>query len=154
MAIGKVQGIDVAEHPWKEMIGDKKSAPEKFAAMIPNDNYYIHFKQIAKFIEFAELLDQWGTNITRAYEVTSRDYRLKERYEQQLCLRSTGLGKTLGPLVIKGIAHHRQRRLPPRRVGRGHSLPGVQPPGVPRRRRAVPGGGAEEVRLQAQGEQG
>ena len=103
VAISKVEGIDVAEHPWKEMIGDKKPAPEAFARLVPADNYYIHFKHMARFIEFTELMDQWGTTLTRAYEVTSRDYRLWQRYEQQLCLRSTVLGKTLGPLVIKGI---------------------------------------------------
>lgn len=101
--IGKIQGIDVAEHPWEKMIGDKKPAPENFASLVPHDNYYVHFKNIARFLEFSELIDQWGTNLTRAYEATSRDYRLKDRYEQQLCLRSTILGKTLGPLVIKGI---------------------------------------------------
>src|SRR5262249_32677271 len=57
-----------------------------------------------KFIEFGDLLDQWGTTVTRAYEVTSRDYRLKQRYEQQLCLKSTALGRTLGPFAINGIA--------------------------------------------------
>jgi hypothetical protein len=103
VAIKDVRGIDIAEHPWEKMIGDKKPAPETFAKLVPHDNYYIHFKSIAKFLEFAELLDQWGTNITRTYELTSRDNKLKERYSEQLCIRSTGLGKTLGPLVIKGV---------------------------------------------------
>jgi hypothetical protein len=102
--IAKVRGIDIAEHPWKEMIGDKSPAPEAFARMVPHDNYYIHFKAISRFLDFTELIDQWGTNLTRAYEVTSRDHKLKDRYQQQLCLRSTELGRTLGPLVIKGIA--------------------------------------------------
>src|SRR5262249_38600370 len=104
LPVAKLRGIDIAEHDWKKMMGDKKPAAEPLAAMVPHDNYYVHFKRIAKFIEFSELLDQWGTNVTRAYEVTSRDNRLKQRYEQQLCLRSTLLGKTLGPLVIKGVA--------------------------------------------------
>jgi hypothetical protein len=102
--VAKLRGIDIAEHPWAAMMGDKKPAPENIARLVPHNNYYIHFKRIARFLEFNELLDQWGTNITRAYEVTSRDHRLKDRYQQQLCLRSTLLGKTLGPLVIKGIA--------------------------------------------------
>jgi hypothetical protein len=102
--VAKLRGIDIAEHPWEKMMGERKPAPESFAQMVPHDNYYVHFKRIARFLEFSELLDQWGTNITRAYEVTSRDHRLKERYQQQLCLRSTALGKTLGPLIIKGVA--------------------------------------------------
>jgi hypothetical protein len=102
--IGKIEGIDVAEHPWDKMMGDKKAASEPMAKLIPDDNYYLHFKDVRKFIEFSELLDQWGTNLIRAYEVHSRDYRLKDRYQRQLCLRSTELGKKFGPLVLRGLA--------------------------------------------------
>jgi hypothetical protein len=102
--IGKIEGIDIAEHPWDQMMGEKKPAPEPMAKLIPDDNYYVHFKNIRQLIEFSELLDQWGTNLIRAYEVHSRDYRLKERYQQQLCLKSTALGKKFGPLVLRGVA--------------------------------------------------
>ncbi|HWG46649.1 MAG TPA: hypothetical protein VN688_28060 [Gemmataceae bacterium] len=102
--IAKIEGIDVAEHPWDKMMGDKKPAPEPMAKLIPNDNYYIHFKNVRQFITFSDLLDQWGTNLIRAYEVHSRDYRLKERYQQQLCLRTTELGRKFGPVVLRGLA--------------------------------------------------
>lgn len=102
--IDKIEGIDIAEHPWEQMMGDKKPAPEPMAKLIPDDNYYIHFKNIRQLVEFSELLDQWGTSLIRAYEVHSRDYRLKERYQQQLCLKSTDLGKKFGPLVLRGVA--------------------------------------------------
>jgi hypothetical protein len=102
--IDKVQGITIAEHPWKDMMGDKKPAAEPLARFAPHDNYYITFKNVRKLIEFNELLDQWGTSLARAYELHSRDYRLKERYQQQLCIKSTQLGKTLGPLVLRGVA--------------------------------------------------
>jgi hypothetical protein len=102
--IGKIEGIDIAEHPWDKMMGDQKIALEPMTKLVPDDNYYLHFKNVRKFIEFSELLDQWGTNLIRAYEVHSRDYRLKERYQQQLCLRSTELGKKFGPLVLRGLA--------------------------------------------------
>jgi hypothetical protein len=102
--IDKIEGIDIAEHPWDRMMGDKKPAPEPMAKLIPDDNYYIHFKNFRQFLAFSDLLDQWGTNLIRAYEVHSRDYRLKERYQQQLCLRSTELGRKFGPLVLRGLA--------------------------------------------------
>jgi len=102
--IKKVAGIDIAEHPWKKMMGDKKPAPEPLAQLVPDDNYYIHFKNVRKLIEMGELFDQWGTNLVRAYEIHSRDYQLKQRYEKQLCIHSSALGKHLGPFVIKGLA--------------------------------------------------
>jgi hypothetical protein len=102
--LDKLPGIDIAEHPWEKMMGDKKPAPEPLAKLVPHDNYYVTFKSVRKFIEFGEWLDQWGTNLARAYEMNSRDYQMKERYEKQLCIKSTGLGKTLGPALIRGVA--------------------------------------------------
>jgi hypothetical protein len=102
--IGNVRGIDIDAHDWVKMLGDKKPVPEPLARLVPRDNYYVHFKTIAKFLEAGDLLDEWGSTLIRAYEVNCRDYRLKERLEQQLCLKSTGLARLLGPAVVKGMA--------------------------------------------------
>ncbi len=102
--VAKIQGINVAEHPWEKMIGDKKPEPEPLARMVPHDNYYVHFRQVNRLLEFAELLDQWGGNLTRSFELTSRDARIRERYEQQLCLSSSLLARTLEADAIKGLA--------------------------------------------------
>lgn len=102
--IASVRGIDIAEHPWKQMMGDKKPSPEPLAKLVPHDNYYITFKSFSKFLDFGDLLDQWVTNAARVYEVNSRDLHLKDRYERQLCLQTTWLGRTLGPLLIRSVA--------------------------------------------------
>ncbi len=102
--IDSVRGVDIDEHPWVKMMGDKKPAPEPLAKMIPHDNYYITFRTFAKFLETTDLLDQWGTSIARAYEVNSRDHRIKQKIEQQICLKSTGLARIFGPAVIKSLA--------------------------------------------------
>lgn len=99
-----VPAIDIAEHPWEKMMAGQRPAPEPLAQMIPHDNYYIRFGSARKFAEFSDFLDQWGTTASRAYELNSRDYQLKERYEQQLCLRSTWLGRQFGPWLVRGIA--------------------------------------------------
>ncbi len=102
--ISQVRGVDIDEHPWVKMMGTKKPAPEPLAKLIPHDNYYITFKTFAKFLETGDLLDEWGTSVARAYEVNSRDYRIKQKLEQQLCLKSTGLARVFGPAVIKSLA--------------------------------------------------
>jgi hypothetical protein len=102
--VAKVPGIAIAEHPWKKMMGDKRPAPEPLARLVPHDNYYLYFRDIRKLIELGEFLDQWGTTASRAYELQSRDSQIKQRYERQLCLRSTWMAKTLGPLVVRGVA--------------------------------------------------
>jgi hypothetical protein len=102
--VAKIQGIDIAEHPWEKMMAGKKPSADPLARLVPNDNYYVRFKDVRKFLEFGDLLDQWGTNITRAYEISSRDYDIRGRYQKQLCLRSTGLARILGPAVVRGLA--------------------------------------------------
>jgi hypothetical protein len=102
--VASVRGIDVAEHSWEKMLGGKRPQVEPLAGLVPHDNYYLYFQDIRKLIDFGDLLEEWGTSAARAFEGTSRDYRLRERYERQLCLRSTWLGKTLGPLVVRGVA--------------------------------------------------
>jgi hypothetical protein len=99
-----VRGIDIAEHPWEKMMAGKKPSPEPLARLVPHDHFYVHFKNIARFIEFGEQMDLWGTTAGRAYEMTSRDHGIKQHYEKQLCLRSSWLGKTLGPQVIRSLA--------------------------------------------------
>jgi hypothetical protein len=102
--VERLPAIDIAEHPWEKMMAGKKPAPEPLARLVPHDNYYVAFKSFRALTEFGELLDEWGTNALRAYELTSRDQRLRQRYEKQLCLRSTALGKALGPTLIRGVA--------------------------------------------------
>jgi hypothetical protein len=102
--VNTVQGITIAEHPWEKMMAGQKPSPEPLAKLVPHDNYYLHFKNIAKLIELGELLEQWGGDFGSFYELNSRDAQVRQKYEQQLCIRSTWLGKTLGPLVIRGLA--------------------------------------------------
>jgi hypothetical protein len=102
--VAKLPGITIGEHPWKKMMDGKKPAPEPLAKLVPHDNYYLRFSNVAKLVELNDLLDRWGTNLMRAYEINSRDYHLRERYEKQLCLKSHALARTLGPLIIRSLA--------------------------------------------------
>jgi hypothetical protein len=102
--ISRVVGIDIAEHPWLKMMNGQKPSPEPLAKLVPSDNYYIHFKNIAKFLETGDLFEQWGTSLSRALEANSRDFAIKEKMEQQLCLKSTKLARVFGPAVVKSMA--------------------------------------------------
>jgi hypothetical protein len=102
--IDRLRGVTVPEQPFDRMIGEKTPVVDPLARRVPRDNYYLHFNSVRKFIEAGEVFDEWGTSVTRTYEVRSRDYGLKERYEKQLCLKSTALGKALAPVLVKGLA--------------------------------------------------
>ena len=102
--IAKVPGITIADHPWKKMMEGRKAVAEPLAKLVPHDNYYIRFKDFTKFTEFQDFLEEWGTPAGRAYEVQSREYGLKQRYEKQLCLKSTWLGRKFGSFLVKSVA--------------------------------------------------
>ena len=104
VGIADVAGVTVPPQPWGRMLAGKRPAVEPVARLVPHDNYYVYFKNVRKFLEFGDLLDQWGASVIRAYEMKSRDAQLRQRYERQLCLKSTALGKLLGPAVVKGVA--------------------------------------------------
>jgi hypothetical protein len=102
--IDRVRGITVPEQPFARMLDGKRPDVEPVARLVPRDNYYVHFRSLLKFIEAGDLIDEWGATVTRAYEVRSRDYQLRQRYEDQLCLKSTALAKALGPVLVKSMA--------------------------------------------------
>ncbi len=95
--ISKVKGIDVAEHPWAKMMAGKKPADEPLAKLIPHDNYYLHFKNAGKLLDLGDMVGK-----SSAFQ--NRDFRIKERYFEQLCLRKGMLGRRAGSLLLKGVA--------------------------------------------------
>ena len=95
--IANVRGIDIAEHPWEKMMGDKKPAPEPLAQLVPHDNYYSTSRPSQSSSNRATCSTSGARRWLAPIEVNSRDYRIKQRLEQQLCLKSTGLGASSAP---------------------------------------------------------
>src|SRR5262249_38830576 len=60
-------------------------------------NYYLRFKNPGKLFEVSDLAGQ-------SSGLQNRDYLIKERYFEQLCLRKGMLGRRAGSLILKGIA--------------------------------------------------
>jgi hypothetical protein len=102
--LGEVTGIDVGEHPWERMMAGRKPAAEPLAGLVPRDNWYVAFRSIRKALELGDWLDEWGGNVLAGYELASRDYRVVPRYKKQLCLKDTGLARTLGPALVREVA--------------------------------------------------
>lgn len=102
--VASIAGVTIREHDWRKMMGDRKPAAEPLARFAPADNYYARLRDLDELLELGELLDLWGNNLLHAFEYRTRDYRLRERYETQLCLPSARLAKLAGPRFSRGIA--------------------------------------------------
>ena len=93
--VQNILGIDLAEHPWAKMMGNKQPDREPLAELVPADNYYARFRSLAKVLALGDWVDLWGGNLLSAFEYRTRHFGLRERYERQLCLPLERLEKAL-----------------------------------------------------------
>jgi len=104
VAVDSLAGITVKEMNWKPLIADKHPQTDRLAALIPADQHAIFFPTFAAAMTLVDEADRQGTPVLESAEPRSEDARTKDRYQRQLCLSLTGLGRLLGPTVINGLA--------------------------------------------------
>jgi hypothetical protein len=99
-----IKGIDVREMDWKPLVKDLTPRLDPLASIIPADQHAIFFPTFAAAAAMADEADRAGTPVLNLLELRSEDSRVKERYQQQLGLSLTGLGRLLGPQLINSVA--------------------------------------------------
>jgi hypothetical protein len=95
VAIDTLEGITVKEMDWKPLIDGKQPATDPLAALIPVDQHAIFFSTFDAAMTLMEEADRQGTPVLQYAEPRSEDGRTKQRYQRQLCLPLTGLGRLL-----------------------------------------------------------
>jgi hypothetical protein len=103
VALASVKGIEVDEHPWEKMLAGKHPEVESLARFVPHDNYYVTFRGLAPLLACSAALDEWVGSLLGAYQLGSRDYRVRQRYEKQLCLDSAALGTAVKPGLVRAV---------------------------------------------------
>ena len=104
IAIESLGGISVREMDWKPLIAGKQPATDPLAALIPIDQHAIFLPNFDAAMTLIDEADRQGTPVLQLAEPRSEDARTKHRYQQQLCLPLTRLGRLLGPKLIGGMA--------------------------------------------------
>jgi hypothetical protein len=104
VAIDSLEGITVTAMDWKPLIAGKKPATDPLAALIPADQHAIFFPTFEAAMTLMDEADRQGTPVLQYAEPRAEDARTKQRYQKQMCLSLTGLGRILGPKVIAGVA--------------------------------------------------
>jgi hypothetical protein len=102
--IKTITGITVKEIDWKPLIKDLKPALDPLAASIPADQHVIFFPTFSAAALTADQAEIQGTPVLRLAEPRSEDALTAKRYERQLGLSLTGVGRLLGPKVAKSVA--------------------------------------------------
>jgi hypothetical protein len=104
VSVDSLEGITVNAMDWKPLIAGKKPATDPLAALIPADQHAIFFPTFESAMTLMDEADRQGTPVLQYAEPRSEDARTKQRYQKQMCLSLTGLGRMLGPKVIAGVA--------------------------------------------------
>lgn len=102
--LDSIKGITVKEIDWKKEIAGKTPKLDPLAAAIPADQHVAFFPTFEAAMTLADEADRQGTALVQYAEPQSQDVGVVERYQRQLGLRRTALGRMLGPQLIKSMA--------------------------------------------------
>ena len=101
-----IRGVTTQSINWKSKLDDAAKSAERdpLAKLIPHDQHAVFFPTFDAMIALADEADRYGTLGLHAVEPRSEDYRVRYHYERQLGLSLTGLGRLVGPQVVKSVA--------------------------------------------------
>ncbi|MFM9960157.1 MAG: hypothetical protein ACKV2Q_02915 [Planctomycetaceae bacterium] len=102
--LDSIEGITVKEIDWQPLLKGAKPTLDVLASWIPADQHVVFFPTFAAAMNVADEAKRQGTSILRHSELASRDTHLVDRYEQQLGLSLSTLGRMLGPQLVSSVA--------------------------------------------------
>ncbi len=102
--VDSITGITVREIDWQPLIKNAKPTLDALASALPADQHVVFFPTFAAALKVADEAKLQGTSILRHTELSAQDTHLVERYEQQLGLSLSTLGRMLGPQLVTSIA--------------------------------------------------
>jgi hypothetical protein len=102
--IDKLSGITVAEIDWTKLIAGKQPQLDPLAGYLPADQHVVFFPSLAAMFALADEADRQGTPVLEAAEPRAEDFGVAKRYQRQLGLQATALGRMLGPQVVASVA--------------------------------------------------
>jgi hypothetical protein len=102
--IDTLKGITVAEIDWSKLTKDLKPTLDPLAEHLPADQHVVFFPTFKALIRVADEAEIHGTPVLRLAEPRAEDAGTIARYQQQLCMSLSGLGRIVGPQVVKSIA--------------------------------------------------
>jgi len=99
-----IKGVTVKEIDWQPLLKDKNPALDPLAAYVPADQHVVFFSTFEAMIRLSDEADKQGTPLVQAAEPQSQDVNVMGRYQRQIGLRTTLVGRMLGPQVIRSVA--------------------------------------------------
>jgi hypothetical protein len=102
--VNSITGVTTRALDWKALIKDMKPELDPLARLVPADQHAVFFPSFEAMTRVVDDLDSLGTTLIEAFEVRVEDQQTKDRYQKQMCLPLSTLGRTLGPTVVSSVA--------------------------------------------------
>jgi hypothetical protein len=99
-----IEGITIAEIDWTKYLEGKKPKLDALASYVPADQHVVFFSSFAAAMRLSDEADKQGTPLLEVAEPQSQDAGVVGKYQRQLGLKTTALGRMLGPQIIKSMA--------------------------------------------------
>ena len=99
-----IQGISITQIDWKPLIEGRKPKLDPLAVRIPADQHAVFFATFRSAVALSDETKQHDTPVLRWAQPRSENADVIGRYERQLCLSMSTLGRLLGPYVAKSLA--------------------------------------------------
>ncbi len=102
--VTSIQGVTTRALDWKALIKDKHPELDPLARFVPADQHAVFFPSFEAMTRVVDDLDSTGTTLIEAFEARVEDQLTRERYQKQMCLPLSTLGRLLGPTVVSSVA--------------------------------------------------
>ena len=104
VAVADLKGIAIAEIDWSKLTSGLEPKLDPLSAVIPADQHAMFFPSFDHFVRTIDEGMAGGTPVLEMTEPRSEDAMTLERYQRQLGLSLTGIGRLIGPKVVKSVA--------------------------------------------------
>jgi len=102
--LDSIEGITVAAMDWQDKLKDPNRQLDPLATVMPADQYAFFFPSFNAAMSVLDEAERRGTPLLHLAEPRSEDAGTKQRYERQLGLSLTAIGRLVGPQVVKSMA--------------------------------------------------
>ena len=102
--IENIPGVTVSQIDWAPIVKGWSPEIDPLAPVVPADQHAVFFRDFKSLVALLDELKRDGSPVARLVETRSEDDHVSERYQRQLGIPLTTLGRLLGPTVIDGVA--------------------------------------------------
>lgn len=102
--VNGIEGVTTRAFDWKSMVKDLRPELDPLARFVPADQYAVFFPSFEALTRVVDDLDESGGGLLEYFQARVEDQLTKERYQRQLCLPLSALGRLLGPTVVSSVA--------------------------------------------------